>query len=175
MSANYQQSNPNRLRSPLLDGLKTSNNNQIKGKKTYYNLKEENKQAKIIDEKLDLTLVTKTISKPLPSEGSKNKDYQFINLLETAFTIACILIGAIGGILSLIEFIIIIKTLYSGSFNFGNSLMVFTAAFIGTILATVICIGFTHLIKTTKFVYSNFENQKRNIEILLDSYGIKHD
>ncbi|MBI3590224.1 MAG: hypothetical protein HY094_02460 [Candidatus Melainabacteria bacterium] len=174
MSTNYQQSNPNRLRSPLLDGLKTSNN-QIKGKKTYYNLKEENKQLDVIGETVDLTLFNNTVPKSAHSEENKNKNYQFINSLETVFKIACMLIGATGGILSLIELIIVVKTLYSGSFNFGNSLIVFTAAFIGTILATVTCTGFTHLIKTTKFIYSNLESQKRNIETLLSYHGIKHN
>lgn len=176
MSANYHQLNPNRLHSPLLDPLKKEKNKEIsniRGKKVYYNPNEENQPADPIDETLDNTLFTDNKNtnntekiKPYENNLINNKS---IDLLELLFKIACIFILATGGMLSLLEFINVVRTLYSGSLDFGNSLIVFVLAFIGTILANLICIGFIHLIRTTRYLYLNCENQKNLFEKLLSN------
>lgn len=156
-----------RLNSPLLNiaynnRIEKSNENTNKGKRTYYNPQEENKQPESIEKTLD-TIIFNNKEKLLMSGEVNLINQKLIDSLETSFKLAGIFILAIGGILSLLEFINIVRTLYYGSFDFGNSLIIFACAFIGTILANIICNGFIHLIKTTKYIYLFIENQKAKI------------
>ena len=170
MNLNYSQQNPKRLHSPLLDGNnKIQDINDLKGKRTYYNPSEENNKNKIIDETLENTLF-KSNAKPILIPESKNTNYRFIDSLELFSKVANIFIVASGGILSLLEFVNIAKVIYDGTYNFGNSIIVFTIAFIGTILSSVVCMGFAHLIKTTKYIYLNSEIQNKKIEALIGHF-----
>lgn len=157
MSVNFYQSAPRRLRSPLLgfpakiDDAEQTNNNKNKGKKTYYNSKEENNYKNEEIEKITVQ-----------NEPEKINIKQ-IDILITTFKASSIFILATGSILSLLEFINVIRTFYAGSLNFGNSLIVFTVAFIGTILANAICLGFIHLIMIIKYLYLSCENFKSTL------------
>lgn len=176
MSLNSPQQNPKRLHSPLLDGKfnKIADKNNVKGKRTYYNPLEENKLPNIIDETLDTTLFNNPKKeKPVLTSEFNLINQGLIDSLESSFKIANIFICASGGILSILEFINIIRTLNSGSFSFGNSLIVFGVAFIGTILASVICYSFIHLIRTIKYIYLNTEIQKIKIDKLLNQFNTK--
>lgn len=171
MSTNPYQSNLKKLRSPILDPICSPE--KPKGKKTYYNPQEEKPSEQKIDETIDNVL----FCKPAPQAASVKKEIinsSSITSLETIFKIGSILILATGGMLTLLEFIIIARTLITGSFDFGNSIIVFTAALIGTILSNLICLGFIHLIKTTKYIYINNENQRLAInKIKLLSQEVK--
>ena len=166
MSINYHEPKPQRLHSPLLDGANKNNNNKLKGKRTYFNPLFEKKNNEEINQTLDQTLFNKKDKLSGLSDENNIINQSAIDRLETSFKIASIFIIASGGIVSLLEFINIIRIAYGGSYDFGNSIIIFTIAFIGTILANVICIGFSHLIKTTKYVYLNIENQKEKIDKL---------
>ena len=163
------QPNPRKLHSPLLDGNKKENN--LKGKRTYYNPFEENKISNTVDETLDKNLFGNS-----GKGGGKEKkevllfpkeinsiNQKFIDSLEVSLKVANIFICATGGILSILELTNIIRTISSGSFNFESSLLVFIVAFIGTILSSVVCHGFIHLIKTTKYIYLNIENRRSRL------------
>ena len=140
MSINYFPPKPQRLHSPLLDGKKKDLH---------------------IDDTLDSTLfIKKRLTNPKPLEENNTIDQKSIDTLETSFKIVAIFILAMGGILSILELISIIKILSSGSFDFGNSILVFLFSFFSTILATVICLGFSHLVKMTRYIYTNLETQK---------------
>ncbi len=167
MSLNYPQSNIRKLHSPLLDGGKNTDNNNtnIKGKKTYYNPNEDSKNNQGIDETLDTTLFNQNKNTQLPLENKRIND-KLIDSLETSLKIANIFIIGTGGILSLLELINIVRNLYSGNYNFGNSLLVFIVAFILTMVSSILCQGFIHLIKATKYIYLNLENQRVHIEKL---------
>ena len=82
-----------------------------------------------------------------------------IDTLDLIVKIAFVLILATGGMLSLLEFINIVRTICNRSYEFGNSLTVFTIAFIATIVGNVFCLGFSHLIKITKHIYLNIEKE----------------
>ena len=167
MNLNYSQQNPKKLHSPLLDGkIQNINEPNIKGKRTYYNPNEENNRNKTINETIESTLF-KNDQKPVLFSEDKKINYKFIDSLELFLKIANIFIWASGGILSLLEFINVSRVIYDGTYEFGNSIIVFTTAFIGTIVSSVICIGFAHLIKTTKYLYLNLENQNEKIETLM--------
>ena len=163
MNLPQPQPNPRKLHSPLLDGNKKEN--ILKGKRTYYNPNEENKISNIFDETLDNNLFNNKEKKEnlFLSEGTNLINQKFIDSLEVSLKIANIFICATGGILSILELTNIIRTISSGSFNFENSLLVFTVAFIGTILSSVVCHGFIHLIKTTKYIYLNIENLRSRL------------
>lgn len=156
MSTNYDRQRQQKLHSPLL-----------KGKRTYFNPSLENKPSdNNIDETLDKTLFN---HKELPITLRENNTVNFglINLLETLIKIAGVLILASGGIFSLLEFTNIARSLYLGNYDIRTSLITFVAAFIGTVVSSIICISFSHLIKTTKQLYLHSENQSRKIEKLL--------
>ena len=147
MSINYYPQEPHKLRSPLLEGAQ-----KPKGKKTVFNPHEESN----VDDTLDNTLFKKrpSIVKETPIVKKKEAvDINSINSLETAFKIAAAFITAVGGTFCLLELINIIRIFQSGSFSFGNSILFLTIAIICTICANVICIGFIHLVKTTRFIY----------------------
>ena len=146
MSINYYPQEPHKLRSPLLEGIQ-----KPKGKKVIFNPKEESN----IDDTLDNTLFKKkpVVIKEAPIKKKEMIDMNSINSLETIFKIASAFITAVGGTFCLLELINIIRTFQSGSFSFGNSILFLTIAVICTICANVICIGFIHLVKTTKFIY----------------------
>ena len=171
MSVNFYQNDPRRLRSPLLgfpakiddaeedsnSNSNNKNNNKSKNKKTYYNSNEE------VEKTLDTTLFNNTekkLEKITVQSNIEKVNIKQIDILITTFKAISIFILATGSMLSLLEFINVIRTLYAGSLNFGNSLIVFTTAFIGTLLANAICLGFIHLIKITKYLYLNCENLK---------------
>ena len=163
MSANPYQPNLKKLRSPILDPI--CNPEKPKGKKTYYSPNEEKLNEQKVDETLDKVLFCKPEAQMI-SAKIETVNINSITSLETIFKIGSILILATGGMLTILEFIIIVRTLIGGSFDFGNSLIVFTAALIGTILSNLICLGFIHLIKTTKYIYINNESQKSAINKL---------
>ena len=147
MSINYYPQEPHKLRSPLLEGTQ-----KPKGKKIIFNLREEPN----IDDTLDNTLFKKKSSVVKEAPIIKKKELiniNSINSLETIFKIASAFITAVGGTFCLLELINIIRSFQSGSFDFGNSILFVTIAIICTICANVICIGFIHLVKTTKFIY----------------------
>ena len=146
MSINYYPQEPHKLRSPLLEGLQ-----KPKGKKIIFNPKEESN----IDDTLDNDLFKKkpVVIKEILIKKKETIDMNSINSLETIFKIASAFITAVGGTFCLLELINIIRTFQSGSFSFGNSILFLTVAIICTICANVICIGFIHLVKTTKFIY----------------------
>ena len=174
MSINYFHNNPPKLHSPLLEGLQNKRGNQKTNeiKKTYYNPNEENKPNESIDHTLDSTLFTsKNKTNTIIENDSINQNS--IATLLAIIKICSIFIIATGGMLSLLELINIIRTIYSGSYSFGNSLIVFTSAFIGTVLATLACHGFLHLAKTIKYVYLNTEEQKTKIDRLLNFINSK--
>ena len=164
---NYPQPNPKKLKSPLLDG--------IKPKKIYFSMKDEVNVDKSdwISETLDNTIFSKQPARENKSEKNKIIDHGQINFLETAFNIASILICSVGGIVSLLELTNVITTIQSGSNNnIGNSLISFTIVFICTITANILCIGFIHLIRITRYLYSNFNDQKQMIEKLSEVYKL---
>lgn len=167
MSANLPRQSHVKLHSPLLNRVnKILDENSNKGKRTYYNPKEDHIQNNNIDSTLDSVLFNNKENLILFS-GQNSINCNSIDILETCFKIASIFILATGGILSLLEFINIARTLYMGSFDFGNSHIVFAASLITTIIANIICLGFIHLIKTTKYLYLNLENQNSKIEKLI--------
>lgn len=159
MSTNFYQINPKKLRSPLLDPPQKQNiqENKSKGKKTYFNIKEGNNLQEGQEGIETLFNNTENINeeKLLPNKLKKSEliSEKAISSLEVSFKIAGVLIAATGGMLSLLEFINIVRTLSNGSTQFGNSIIVFAVAFIGTILANVICLGFLHLVRLTKYIY----------------------
>lgn len=167
MSANLPRQNYTRLNSPLLNRVNRALDESSKiSKRTYYNPNEERNQSNNIDSTLDSVLFNNKENLILFS-GQNSINCSSIDFLETCFKIASIFILATGGILSLLEFINIARTIYMGSFDFGNSHIVFAASLITTIIANIICLGFIHLIKTTKYLYLNLENQNSKIEKLI--------
>ena len=172
---NYPLPNPKKLRSPLLDGMNSNlNKSKQKPKKIYFNVKEEIKPEKSdwVSETLDNSIFLKKTVSEIKSEKSKNINQEQINFLETMFCIASILICSVGGIVSLLELINVITTLQSCRTNIGSSLISFAVVFICTITANILCIGFIHLIKTTRYLYSNFSEQKEIIQKLSDIYKL---
>lgn len=166
MSVNYFENKPSRLHSPLLDGNKkniTPKGQTLKGKKTYYNPTIEIKNKSTLDETLDLTLFNNKEQLPIITE-EEIINQKSMSILEIAFKVGNIFILAIGGIFCLLEFSNIIRTAISGSTTFGGSLATFTLAFIGIIIGTVICQGFIHLIKVTKYVHLNIVHLKKKFD-----------
>ena len=172
MNQNYSQSNLRKLHSPLLEGSKDLNDNEKRNskiKKTYYNPKEDqnnNNQASI-DETLDKTLFNQPKLPLLTSDSTRIND-KLIDSIETTLKIANVFIIGTGGIFTFLELINILRSVYYGDLSFNNGYVVFIVSFILTVLASVLCQGFIHLIKTTKYIYLNLENQKFQIEKLLD-------
>lgn len=168
MSTNLSRQNQFNLHSPLLGNSPGRNNptqENKKGKRTYYNPNEDNK-SESVDSALDS--IFSNNKEKLKITGEKDLiNQKFIDFLEVCIKVAGVFILATGGILSLLELINIGRTIYIGSMDFGNSIITFTAAFIGTIVANVVCLGFIHLIKTTKYLYLSLESQKLNVEKLL--------
>ena len=164
MSTNFYQQNPKKLRSPIFDPICNPEGSKVK--KTYYNSQEDNLTENKTEQNQPKLLFTKSEVETI-SEKKDIINQNCINSLETIFKIASMLILATGGMLTLLEFIIVVRTIMSGSFEFGNNLIVFTVAFIGTLIANLICLGFIHLIKTTKYIYVNHESQRKNREKLL--------
>jgi len=161
MSTNYYPKNVHKLNSPLLNISQNPITETLnKGKRTYYNPQEENKQNENIDKTLD-TVLFNNKEKLLMLSESNLINHKIIDSLETSFKIANILIIATGGVLSLLELINVIRTMIYGSFEFGNSLLIFVCGFTFTILANIICNGFIHLIKTTKYIYLHIESTKQ--------------
>ena len=175
MSIDFYQSNPKKLRSPLLDSIsknKIVKESKEKGKKIYFNLKEETATKDYPEE---------TLNKPLFNDSGNNFQLNYtrevnqktIKCLETIIKIVLIFIVASGGIFTLLELVNIIRQIYTGSYYFGNSLIVFTFGFISTSLASIICLGFLHLIRTTRYIYGDLENQNQKINKLLSLYNLK--
>lgn len=167
MSINFYEQKRQKLHSPLLDIKPDSREKQNKGKRTYYNPLLENKPQDNIDETLDKTLFNNHL-KLIPQEEKNIINLKAINSLETLIKIANVLVLATGGIFSFLEFVNIIRGLSSGNTEPGNSIVIFTAAFLGTVIFSVICAGFSHLIKTTKHIYLSLETQNKNIDKLVN-------
>lgn len=166
-----QESNPKRLHSPLLDGP-TSKENKTKGKRTYYNPNEEQNKIESIDYTLDTAIFNNKTEKPFLENKSKiNK--KLIGTLEFFLKATIVFICSIGGIVSTIEITNIIRTIYEGSYNFGNSIFTFFIAFSLTFLISMVCLGFLNLIKAIKHIYLNIELLNSKTEKILDFCNIK--
>lgn len=180
MSQNYPQQTPRKLHSPLLDGYYRTENfkSTLKGKKAPLNQQnnpnEINQTIETMDETLDKTLFSKNEKNKKNQESLSTKNLtndRFIEALETCFKIAGIFICALGGILSFLQLLNIITNIYNGSYIASNSWLIFGATLIGTILANVICFGFCHLVKITKFTYLSMEEQRLKLDEILEYYN----
>lgn len=179
MSQNYPQQTPRKLHSPLLDGYYRTENfkSTLKGKKgplNSNNPNEVNQTIESMDETIDKTLFNKNekSKKNQNSPSAKiSTNESHIEALETCFKVAGIFICALGGILSFLQLLNIITNIYNGSYIASNSWLIFGATLIGTILANVICFGFCHLVKITKFTYLSLEEQKSKLDEILDYYN----
>ena len=166
MSANFYPPKTFNLRNPLLSGSRKDNKKK-KGKITYFNSNEENSET--IDETLDKTIYNNNKSKTDNSQkqiiSTKQTIFNIekINSLEVAFKIATSFITAIGGTFCLLQLINIIRIIQAGSYSFGNNMLLFVTALIATIVANIVCIGFIHMVKTTKYIYMNLENQTNKL------------
>jgi len=149
MQANYHKQKPLKLHSPLLDG--------------------KLQKIQTIDETLDKTLFNKQSKKEALIIPLKNKliDEKKISSLETIVKIACTIMVSTGSIFSLLEVVTIVQAIQRGSYEIVNDLALFTTSLIGTLLAYTICSGFIHLIKTTRHLYNNVEEQNKKIEQLI--------
>lgn len=168
MSINYYPQNPPRLRSPILEGIlqeRTGGKDKRKSKKTFFNPKTDDKET--VDETLDKTLFNKcekTFKKASIIQKSA-LNLKSITSLETIFKIAAAFVTAVGGTFCLLELINIIRLCQSGSYSFGNNLLLLVIAFITTIIADVICIGFINLTKAIRCIYRYLENQSLKQEV----------
>lgn len=177
MSQNYPQQTPRKLHSPLLDGYYRTENfkTTLKGKKSFPQNNENNNNLQpqeVLDETIDKTLFNKVDknknSQPLPSSSKTNENS--IEALEICFKVAGVFICALGGILGFLQLLNIGTSIYNGSYIASNTWLVFGATAIGTILANVICFGFCHLVKITKFTYLNLEEQRSKLNEILEYY-----
>lgn len=182
MNPNYQNQNAKRLHSPLLDGyLKTENlKTSLKDKKQQVyktingnRIPQGNTNESDIDNTLESTLFNQNNNqKELPKSSSKNEiNERYIDSLDTSFKVAGIFIVALGSVLGLLQLIMIATSLYNGNYILGNSLLVFAAVAIGTALANTITMGFSHMIKMTKHIYSDLEEQKSKMNDILEYYN----
>ncbi len=173
MSTNQNYSNFRKLHSPLLEGAKDPSENEKRNsskiKKTYYNPNEDSHNQANIDETLDKTLFNQSKIPLLTSDSTKIND-RLIDSIETTLKVANIFIIGIGGIFTLLELVTILRSVYYGDLSFNNGHITFVVSFILTVLASILCQGFIHLIKTTKYIYLNLENQKFQLEKLLNLY-----
>lgn len=159
MSTGYHYNRPHKLHSPLLDGIKHS----AKNSKELY-LDKINDQT--LEDTLDKTLFNE-------KEGNLKKLVNKINLdsisaLENILKVSGFSIAIVGGLFCLLQLISVIEIYRSGSFDFSRDLMVFSISFIFTVTANAICIGFTHLIKATKYVYQNLDYQNNQLDEILN-------
>lgn len=152
MQAKYYTQKPLKLHSPLLD---------VKPHK-----------IETTDETLDKTLFNKQSKKGtlfIPQE--KNLiDEKMIVSLETMTKIACTIIVSTGGIFSLLELVNIVQTIQKGSYEIMSDLALCVTSLIGTLIAYIICTGFIHLIKTTRYLYINIEEQNKKIDKLTNIF-----
>ena len=181
MSQNYPSQNPKRLHSPLLDGylktedLKTSLKNNKQQYKTINNNRiatEQNTQNGL-DETIETTLFNNKNQKTeLLNNLSKDTiDEKYIDSLDTSFKVSGIFIVAMGSILGLLQLIMIGNRIYNGNYVLGNGLLVFAAVVISTLLANTICLGFSHMIKMTRYIYSDLQEQKTKMDDILEYYN----
>lgn len=179
MSQNYPQQTPRKLHSPLLDGYYRTENfkSTLKSKKTPLNSNNPDETSQTVDsmdETLDKTLFNKSEKNKKNQNLLSNKNLtnnNFIEALETCFKVAGIFICALGGILSFLQLLNIVTNIYNGNYIANNAWIIFGATLIGTILANVICFGFCHLVKITKFTYLSLEEQKSKLDEILDYYN----
>lgn len=174
MSQNYPQQNPRKLHSPLLDGYYRTENfkSTLKGKRIPLinaTANEINQNNEAINETIDKTLFNKT--EKIKNANAVETNQGYIEALETCFKVAGIFICALGGILSFLQLLNIITNIYNGSYIASNSWLIFGVTLIGTILANVICFGFCHLVRITKFTYLNLEEQKSKLDEILEYYN----
>lgn len=159
-SGNYNQK-PLRLHSPLLDGA-----NNSRSKKIYQFEAESNLSLDKISEKEIYTQNPNSEKQIKITQNSSST----INFLETFFKISGLIIFAIGGMLCIMELTEIIRTIQNKSNDFGNSIFIFVFASIATTIANVICLGFSHLINTTKNLYLALEDQDKKLSLLLSKF-----
>ena len=139
MNLNYSQQGNKRLYSPLLDGkIKKPNIEKPDFKKT-----------------------------PSIKPNNSNININLINFTESMFNIGSVFILSTGGLISILELVSIVRIIYSGSNNYSINLICFAAAFIGTIISMMICLGIVHIIKTIKFIYLNLDEQNLKIDCIL--------
>jgi hypothetical protein len=181
MSQNYQNQNPKRLHSPLLDGyIKTENlKTSLKEKKQIYKptngnrMPQEQNNHNEIDKTIETTLFNQNYNQKELSSGLSKEiiNEKSIDSLDTSFKVAGIFIVALGSVLGLLQLIMIGTSLYNGNYALGNSLLVFAAVTIGTVLANTIAMGFSHMIKMTRYIYSDLEEQKSKMNDILEYYN----
>ncbi len=182
MSQNFQNQQPNsrRLHSPLLDGyLKTENlKSSLKDKNIVYknssnkvlNNKPQNQAKQIIaDETIEQVFTQKQM--PLESISSELINQNSIDSLDNAFKMAGIFIVAMGSILSLLQLMIIGNSFYNGNYALGSSILILCAVIFGTVLANSLCMGFSHMIKMTRFIYTDMTSQKAKLDEIIQYYN----
>ncbi|OGI19425.1 MAG: hypothetical protein A3B68_03770 [Candidatus Melainabacteria bacterium RIFCSPHIGHO2_02_FULL_34_12] len=168
MNQPMHEQEPKRLHSPLLEGNSKYNTNK-KNPNNYSpdlktDLKNERNNIKILFEN-NHSIETKS------NEVIKINE---ITLLENIIKGSLVFILGTGGLLSLLEAAMIIRSIINRDFEFGNSLFNFLIAFLGTILSMIVCTCFLNLIKFIKFNYLNTEKQNIKIEELIKSILSKH-
>jgi len=155
MNLNYYQQNPKRLYSPLLDGNKEK-------REPDNNLPEERNHRSQNPE-------SKTTKQPVSVNNRKNISIQRITFLESVFKLGSIFILSVGGLISILELVNVIRIIYSGSENISYSLISLGIASVGTTLSMIICLSIIHLVKSIKYIYLNLEDLNSKLDYILKS------
>ncbi len=155
MNLNYYQQNPKRLYSPLLDGNKENreSNNNLPEERSH---KTQNPESK-------------TTKQPVSVNNRKNISIQRITFLESVFKLGSIFILSVGGLISILELVNVIRIIYSGSENISYSLISLGIASVGTTLSMIICLSIIHLVKSIKYIYLNLEDLNSKLDYILKS------
>ncbi len=159
MNLNYNQEDNKRLHSPLLDGKIKKNNS---------NIPNQNIQP-AHDKSLSTLHIEKKKSTSIKSSSTINLN--LISFTESIFNIASIFILATGGLVSVLELVSIVRIIYSGSNNYSINLICFAIAFIGTIIAMMLCLGIVQIIKTIKIIYLNLDEQNSKIDYVFQQFS----
>lgn len=154
MSIDFQQANQNKLRSPLL-GTSQNTNKNYANNDYVSNITEDFQKNRIIEETLNRAIFkqSKNNTSLNTNNSKKNINEKWFYHLDLLFKICLVFITAIGGLLSLLELFNLISNINSNYQTLINNLVYFACAFIGTILANLICVCYIHLIKTTNYIY----------------------
>lgn len=176
MSQNYPQQNPKKLHSPLLDGYyKTENyKTNLKDKKRLISrvgADQESSEDQILEETIDKTLFTKNNNQTTNFFEEDNINLTYINGVETCFKVFGVFIAAMGGILSVLQAVSLGTDIYNRDYVFGNSSLIFGATVIGSIVGVIVCLGFSHLVRSTKYIYLSLEEQKAKMNEILEYYN----
>lgn len=166
MNRNYSQKQVYKLHSPLLEGGNHS---------TEPLLPNENREAKneSADETLDKLIYTRSTKKENKKSLSSNISINetMIETLETLLKVGGILIVAVGGIFCTLELSNIVKLVQAKNYNFANELMLFSLVFIFTLTANAICLGFSHLVKMSKYIFLTSEAQNAKMDKIIATFS----